>query len=164
MPEPLEEIKNKDDLNVMLWSALFHDIDKVGRFDSPDWSHPFLSAALTLEIFKSLGMIDSDVEEACTLIRSSCVKIKSKSYWKRMEQEEKHNPAPNEHDHSKLNEIFDLLWKIYPKDSFYDDVIKHIMFHQSFWGIKKYKPRVEISDDDALKYCSKDWFRMSKVL
>lgn len=50
-PSPLEEIKNEDEMNILLWAALFHDIAKTERFDTPDRSHPFLSAALTLQIF-----------------------------------------------------------------------------------------------------------------
>ena len=164
LESPLEEIRSEQELNTLLWASLFHDIDKVTLYDNPDWSHPFLSAALSLWIFKSFGIISAEIDEACDLIKSSCVKISSKSYWKKMKKDEVKNPAPNEHDHSKLDKIFEALWKIYEWDSFVDDVIKHVMFHQSFWGIKKYKPRVVISDEDALKYFSKDWFRQNKVI
>lgn len=128
-PSPLEEIKNEEEMNILLWAAMFHDIAKTEKYDTPDRSHPFLSAALTLQIFHSMGFITSNVDEAVEMIKSSCVKISSKSYWKRYKKEGVLNPAPNEHDHSKLHQIYECLWSLYPKDSFIDQVINHIMFH-----------------------------------
>ena len=95
MESPLEEIKDETEMNILLWAALLHDIAKIHKYDTPDWSHPFLSAALTVKVFRHLGLLHFEVEEVSSFIESAVERIPSKSYWKKASKVKQLNPAPN---------------------------------------------------------------------
>jgi hypothetical protein len=95
-----------------------------------------VSAAATLRIFESLGIIKAekeDVDKVYTLIMDS----KKQKSWKI--ENLKPKSCKEVHSHHLLQEIFQLFWtKIAPRGSFADLVLRLVMFHQSCKGVEKY--------------------------
>ena len=56
------------------------------------------------------------------------------------------------HDHSKLSEIFEKLNIISESNKFINTVFWLVLFHQSIYGIKWYRPMAALTDAEAVKY------------
>ena len=75
------------------------------------------------------------------------------------------------HSHHNLLEIFTLLWSsdspiahIAPRGSFVDMVFRIILFHQSFLGMTKYRPIVELTDREKFLYSDPSHYRYQLVM
>ena len=71
MRDPIfEKEMNDEQRNILMWTALLHDISKRGQpeFAGKDHTHPFTGGAVILQIFKRLGFIECDQADLDTVL------------------------------------------------------------------------------------------------
>ncbi|CAI2371563.1 unnamed protein product [Moneuplotes crassus] len=155
--------------NQLLWAALLHDIGKRGKpvFEGKDHIHPFRSAGIAMEIFVKTEFIQEKYKDKALELSEitleaykeiDCPKFKRKhrKNWDKMCQ--------HCHDHSQLEKIFEYLKYVSQGDSFIINTFALVLFHQSIYGIKCYRPVVEISDEDIKKYIDPSTLDMYEII
>jgi hypothetical protein len=151
MADPVFQTEmNDEQRNVLMWTALLHDISKRGlpELVGKDHTHPFTGGALVLKIFYRLGLITCKKTNLDLVIQKIEYSVRTKlpaNLFKKLSTEAKSNKICNEiHNHKQLDNIFKTLWSsCFQRGLFSDLVFRLTFFHQSLHGIAEWPPMVE---------------------
>ena len=80
----------------------------------------------------------------------------TKKYWDEICQEC--------HNHSELPSIFKYLYEISEGNSFIINTFILVLFHQSLYGIRCYRPMKELTDEEIKEYIPQDTLDMFDIL
>ena len=169
--DPLYPSYTTFEQNILKWAALLHDIRKLGSpvFEGKDHIHPFKSSQTVIQIFRKLGILNPNKQEAedfkhvDRLIDESVQPI-----WKEWRNTFKHGvPVCTQmHSHNNLPEIFYYLWHkgIMKRGSFHDLVFRLVMYHQSLDGCSEWPHIFTFTASERDQFCDQTLFRLIKLL
>lgn len=139
--DPLYQEYSRYEQNILKWSALLHDVRKLGDpvYYGKDHIHPFKSAQSVIRIFIELGMFkptplqEESLKQVDRLIAESVQPV-----WPEWRKSFKHGEpvCTQMHSHHNLVEIFYYLWVkdkngnyIFKRGGFHDLIFRSVMYH-----------------------------------
>ena len=154
--DPDYKLLDDYDKNILLWTCLLHDIAKRGApiCNHRDHTHPFRGAGIVLHILKGFGFFDCSKE-----LMDVWDKIFEKAIRKNYLGQE-------EHDNSKLEEIFKILCKIFPETTMEKEIIILILLHQSLPTLPEFQYHIVLNPlyEEVSKYFTKRLLLLMKLV